>query len=309
MDIVTIKFLDGTEFKYYRDALSENAPDTIFSKHFGEHSLFNVGKDVLPMTYTLDRDVTIFKEYIDPYLRGYGKVWKNELISPKHLKMLEHDLFYYGIDEDDKNEKDIEYMSFNDAIEIFKFAMNKKIYKFRLGPFHFKDTVIKLVYDVIRTENKDRNFISSEDVLEFTEDADVRVIDWINDSPEQKFFQAVFNSFYTGEREEWRTPIDLDLTVDKIPIEVCILNAFKKGQCIPALGLTRHAIARSGLGLNKDDGLFIHLTDFVGCFKFNGYSKRENKFFIRLIIDLDHDGPHIQTIYDFDNLVPCTESV
>jgi hypothetical protein len=89
---VTVKFVQGTCFKFFRSTICGNAPNSIFDHHFNLESRFNMTS--LPNEYTLDRSDDIFKKYVDPILRGY----KDIVINKDDRKMLESDLAFYNIE-------------------------------------------------------------------------------------------------------------------------------------------------------------------------------------------------------------------
>ena len=87
-DIVTIKFVQGSNFNYFRSTVCGNAPGSILDLHSNPESSFNVGKDKFPTDYTLDRSDNLFRKYVDPILRGY----KDIKVKKEDTKMLETDL-------------------------------------------------------------------------------------------------------------------------------------------------------------------------------------------------------------------------
>lgn len=304
MDIVVIRFLDGTEFKYYRHSLSANAPGTIFDHHFSPDSPFNACASSLPTTYTLDRDVTIFKDFIDPFLRGYGKVWKVPGISPKSQMMLDRDLEFYGIIDD----SDTTFQSFTQANLIFKEAFKAKFPSaYRLGPFHFKTVNVSAYYDLKPHPHNGVNVSTpfrGKDVDHIVEDPDNREITYtFNDSDESKFLKTMYDSFCPDD--EWNLTEHLTVLVDGLDITETILGAIRSKQGVPALGLSSYKMC----SFTWDDSKYLQLdlSDFVAYLDIIGWSKYLNKYIVEWTL---HYGavtpstatcsrPHFKTLKDF----------
>ena len=90
-DQVTIKFVEGPTFGYFRGTICGNAPGSIFDHHFNVELSFNIG-NTPPTEYILDRSHEIFNTFIDLILRGYHVDDKE--YSQTRVKQ---DLEYYNI--------------------------------------------------------------------------------------------------------------------------------------------------------------------------------------------------------------------
>lgn len=230
-------------------------------------------------------------------------------MSSEHKIILERDLEFYGIvDDDSPNPKDTskymaKYMSFENATEIFKKAFDKKLFKYKLGPFHFNESVINLVYAVTVNApassspvyDRERTY-SSDDVVKVSEVPDTHEFEWNNEA--FQFFDMIYHVFTNEKGQEWFVRNEINIIIDNVPIEQCLLHAIKYHKDVPDLVLTKNDLAEFKSTDLSDPEIKIQLQDFDAFIHFNGYSKDKNTLFITWSINLTTDHPHIRTVQD-----------
>lgn len=292
-DCVSIKFInDGREYNYFRSSITGNAPETIFGKGFGE----TWDDKSEHMIYRVDRDIDIFHKYIDPYLRGYGRVWEACDLSEKEKMMLEQDLCYYGIPESERRER---YSSFTELKQIADEALKVGLGDFTLGPFKFKDIKLPVSYEVVPNYGKKQSPFKVKHIKEVKMYQDVEW-HWPNESEsdEQLFYQSIMNLIFKDD--DYKCSENFNIWIHKTNDNKYIKGALKNKQGIPELGISKNAVA----GMDWDDFIDGTLTNFGGYVSIwiNPQRKERNCTWILGVTEHDEDQPYRYTTSTFGSM-------